>query len=131
MNQQESYPFLTPPQAADELGWLGVYRVLRVLGTGGTSIVFEAADPRIARSVAVKVLRPDREKEREHFLRGAQTMAALEHKHIAAVHEIGEFRGVLYLVMPHLHGESLEDQLRRETQAPLLKALRIGREIAE
>ena len=46
-------------------------------------------------------------------------MAALEHKHIAAVHEIGEFRGVLYLVMPHLHGESLKDQLRRELEVLL------------
>src|SRR5206468_3628102 len=118
-----SYPFLTPPQTADELGWLGVYRVLRVLGTGGTSIVFEAADPEVARSVAVKVLRPDRAMERGQFLRGAEGMANLEHEHVVAVHEVGEVRGVLYLVMPHLRGESLEDRLRREAQVPLLEAL--------
>src|SRR5260370_16767051 len=33
--------------------------------------------------------------------------------------------------MPHVRGESLEDQLRREAQVPLLDGLRIGREIAE
>lgn len=131
MNQNASYSFLTPPQAADELGWLGVYRVLRVLGIGGTSIVFEAADPEVARSVAVKVLRPDRARERTYFLRGAEAMAGLAHERVVAIHEIGEFRGALYLVMPHLRGESMEDRLRRKVPVPLLDALRMGREIAE
>src|SRR5262249_10102882 len=34
--------FLAPPQTADELGWLGGYRVRKVLGRGGMGLVFEA-----------------------------------------------------------------------------------------
>ena len=39
--------FLAPPQAADELGRLGGYRVLKVLGHGGMGVVFEAEDPQL------------------------------------------------------------------------------------
>src|SRR5260370_32957574 len=104
MNPQPSYEFLTPPQAADELGWLGEYRVLRVLGTGATSIVFEAADPAVARSVAVKILRPDRAVERAHFLRGAEAMAGAAHEPIVAIHQIGECHGDPHSGSPHLSG---------------------------
>ena len=41
----ELYDFLAPPQSPDELGRLGAYRVLKVLGQGGMGVVFQAEDP--------------------------------------------------------------------------------------
>src|SRR5579885_393403 len=41
--------FLGPPQEGDEIGRLGLYRVLRVLGVGGMGIVFEAEDIQLRR----------------------------------------------------------------------------------
>jgi serine/threonine protein kinase len=74
-----SYPFLAPAQAPDELGWLGGYRILKVLGQGGMGIVFLAEDAQLKRHVALKVMRPAfaaREDARQRFLREAQAMAA-------------------------------------------------------
>ena len=64
-------------------------------------------------------------------------MAALTHDHIIPIYQVGEERGVLFLAMPFLEGETLDDRLKRVGQAPgrtalpLAEVLRIGREIAE
>src|SRR5262249_9801166 len=49
---------LAPPQAGDELGRLGKYRVLKVLGHGGMGVVFQAEDPLLKRKVAIKAMLP-------------------------------------------------------------------------
>src|SRR5262249_44043143 len=94
---------LAPAQKPDEVGRLGPYRVLRVLGAGGMGIVFEAEDPQLQRRVALKAIRPAlaaSSTARQRFLREAQRMASLNHDHILAIHQVGEDQGTLFLVMP-------------------------------
>ena len=55
---RESYDFLAPPQGPDELGRLGSYRVIKVLGAGGMGVVFEAEDPHLSCKVALKAMKP-------------------------------------------------------------------------
>ena len=57
--------------------------------------------------------------------------AAIEHDHIVTIYQVGEDRGVPFLAMEFLEGESLDDRLQRESRLPLAEVLRIGREIAE
>ena len=57
---EASYPFLRPPQEADEIGRLGKYRVLQQLGRGGMGIVFLAEDLTLHRRVALKVMQVGR-----------------------------------------------------------------------
>jgi serine/threonine protein kinase len=54
----EDWDFLAPPRGPGEIGWLGSYRVLKVLGTGGMGVVFQAEDPSLKRLVALKAMKP-------------------------------------------------------------------------
>src|SRR5262249_38098381 len=125
--------FLAPSQRPDELGRLGGYRVLRLRGAGGMGMVFEAEDPALQRRVALKVMRPGMalpSTARQRFLQEGRAAARLEHEHVVTIHHVGEERGVPYLVMPLLAGESLHDRLQRQRLLPLADVLRFGRELA-
>jgi serine/threonine protein kinase len=130
---QQIEQLLAGPQGPEEIGRLGPYRLLERLGAGGMGAVYRAEDPQLQRQVALKVMLPSlagSATARERFLREARAMAALEHDHIVPVYQVGEDRGVLFLAMPLLKGETLEDRLRRQGRLPLPEALRIAREAA-
>jgi serine/threonine protein kinase len=125
---------LAPPQGPGEIGRLGPYRVSRVLGVGGMGVVFEAVDVQLHRAVALKALLPvlaASPNSRERFLREARAAAAIDHDHVVTIYQVGEDRGLPYLAMQLLRGESLETRLRRDGRLPPAEALRVGREVAE
>jgi hypothetical protein len=116
------------------MGRLGPYRVLKVLGRGGMGVVFLAEDVQLKRLVALKAMLPSYSQDsahRQRFLREAQAAAAVEHDHIVTIHHVGQDRGVPFLAMPLLKGESLEDRLKRAGKLPISEVARIGQEIAE
>jgi serine/threonine protein kinase len=126
--------FLAPATAADELGRLGKYRILRILGQGGMGVVYQAEDSVLRRMVALKAILPSlgaSETALKRFLREARTMAKLDHENVVRLYEVGEDRGVPFIAMEFLTGEALDARLRNERVLPTADALRIGREIAE
>jgi serine/threonine-protein kinase len=108
------------------------YRFERELGRGGMATVYLAADLKHHRSVAIKVLTPERTAlvGAERFLREIAVTAQLDHPHILPLLDSGEAAGLLYYVMPSVEGESLRARLEREKQLPIEDALRIAREVA-
>ncbi len=103
-------------------------------------MVYQGEDPDLRRPVALKVMNPflaSQDGPRRRFLHEARAMAALTHDHIVPIYQVGEERGVLFLAMPFLQGETLESRLRRlglvagRAALPMADVLRIGREIAE
>ena len=125
---------LSPPEAADELGRVADFRVLRLLGIGGMAAVFEAEDLRLKRRVALKVLHPAiaaKPGSVERFLREAQSAAALKHEHVVTIHQVGLHQQTPFLVLELLHGETLEDHLAHAGRLSVPEIIRIGREIAE
>ncbi len=133
-NSSPGFDFLQAPEAAGELGRLGQFRVVEVLGEGGMGVVFRAEDTRLKRWVALKVMKPHlaaRSNARQRFLREAQAAAAVSHDHIMAILHVDEDRGVPYLAMPLLEGEPLNERLKRDKKLPLAQVLQIGRELAE
>ena len=81
---------------------LGVYDITAPIGEGGMGQVFRARDTKLNRDVALKVL-PDsfaNDADRlARFRREAQTLASLNHPHIAAIYGLEESGGVRALVM--------------------------------
>ena len=89
---------------------LGHYKILDRVGAGGMGEVFRARDTRLGRTVAIKVIAADvagDDDRRERFVRDARAAAALSHPNIAALYEIGEDQGQLFLVFEFVPGEPL------------------------
>ncbi len=126
---------LLPPQNSDEIGVLGKYRVLKVLGAGGMGTVYLAQDTDLNRHVALKCMKPviaRFEDARKRFLREARAIASFQHDHIVPIYHVGEENGIPYLAMPLLLGNSLDQQLVGHSDPlPVAEVVRIGREIAE
>ena len=90
---------------------LGQYKILDRIGAGGMGEVYRARDTRLGRTVAIKVLPadvagdPDR---RARFMQEARATAALSHPNIAALYEIGEDQGHIFLVFEFVPGDTLK-----------------------
>jgi serine/threonine protein kinase len=102
---------------------LGPYVIQAPLGAGGMGEVYKAADARLDRIVAIKILpqhlvsNPDL---KQRFEREAKALAALSHPHICPVFDVGSQDGIDFLVMEYLEGETLADRLAR---GPLPRAV--------
>jgi hypothetical protein len=125
---------LEPAQGADELGRLGPYRVLGVIGQGGMGIVLLAADPILRRPVAIKLMLPELAahlRARERFLREARSAAAVQHESVVVIHAVESGGDLPYLVMEYVSGHSLQHRLHGEGPLPAEKVAQIGAQIAE
>lgn len=96
---------------------LGTFEIIGILGKGGMGEVYSAKDLKLGRTVAIKVLHGDVQKDQElmaRFAREAQTLAALNHPNIATVHDFehDSEHDFLYLVMEYIDGDTLSDRIR-------------------
>ena len=68
------------------------YEILGCLGEGGMGIVYRARDPRLGRSIALKVVRnlPGMEALQERLTREAQAMAQLAHPNVVTVYDLSQ-----------------------------------------
>jgi len=94
--------------------------------------VYRAIDERLRRSVALKVL-PDEAMRDEgrwrRFMREARSAAAVVHSNVAAVHEVDESGGHVYIAMELVEGISLRQELAR-VRLGLPECIRIAKGIA-
>lgn len=95
-------------------------------------VVYRAEDERLRRLVALKVL-PEKvvgnQERRRRFLREAQAAAAVTHPSIAAIYEIGEDAGKIFLAMEYLEGSTLREVIQQGQMTPA-GALRVAIDIA-
>jgi serine/threonine protein kinase len=104
----------------------GRYQILKEIGKGSMGVVYEAHDPNLDLSVALKVLRQDRV-ESESFVRRfiaeARVLGRLDHTNIVRVYNVDEDHGTAYIAMEFIEGESLGDiaQKKRCTMEEIIQ----------
>jgi len=90
--------------------FIGKYKLLDHLGTGGMSSVYLAEHLLMQRRVAIKVLPKAKVQDASYlgrFLREAQAVAALDHHNIVRAYDVDNDGDVHYLVMEHVAGRDL------------------------
>lgn len=121
----------TVPQPA-ETRRIGKYEIIRELGRGATSVVYQAYDPFQDREVAVKVVFPEALGDLEHgrryrklFVTEASLAGKLSHPHIAAIYDAVAEDEASYIVMEYVDGTTLEPYARVDHLLPLSRVLEI------
>jgi eukaryotic-like serine/threonine-protein kinase len=112
---------------------LGHYKIVRRLGQGGMGVVYEAADQKLGRHVAVKLLTEatrDSSAALERFWREARAASSLNHPGICTIYELNETAESPFIVMELLEGDSLE-KLYRGHAMPYPKLLEMGVQLAD
>lgn len=104
---------------------IGKYEILRKVGTGGCGSVYEARDPLIRRTVAVKTCEAKDPEVRARFFQEAQLGGSLRHRNITTVYDFGVDDGTPYIVQEFLDGEDLDRIIARGEGLSVLEKLRI------
>ncbi len=102
----------TLPMVGDELAG---YRLRGVLGRGGMSVVYEAENPRLGSTVALKVLAPELATDdvfRARFLKESRTAASLNHPNVIPIYDMGTHEDLLFIAMRYVAGQDLRGVLK-------------------
>jgi serine/threonine protein kinase/WD40 repeat protein len=125
--------FLSPAEKPDQLGKLGDYEILEVVGRGGMGVVLKAFEPKLHRLVAIKVMAPHlaaNPAARRRFEREAKAVAAVRNEHVVAIHAVQSDGANPYLAMEFIGGVSLQERLDQRGPMDVKEILRIGQQAA-
>jgi serine/threonine protein kinase len=103
------------------------------LGSGAMAVTYRARDTVLDSTVALKVISrklADDPNARARFLREARAAAQIQHPNVARVIHYGEQEGECFYAMELVHGETLEERVRRDGPLPLSVALEIVEQTA-
>ncbi len=119
------------------MGYIGRYRIIGELGRGAMGVVYQATDPSIGRSVAIKTIRirdindtRHRDKLRERLFREARSAGVLSHPNIVTIYDMDEVEGLAYIAMAYVNGPTLEKILSSDAPLSGANMLRILRQTA-
>ncbi|HEY1065530.1 MAG TPA: serine/threonine-protein kinase, partial [Pirellulales bacterium] len=114
--------------------FLGNYKLLSHLGSGGMNSVYLAEHTVMRRLVAVKVLPLNSEKDSaflERFRLESRAIAALDHPNIVRAHDFGNDGDVYYLVMEYVEGKDLHHVVKEKGPLPFSTAADYTRQAAD
>lgn len=114
--------------------FLGKYKLLRHIGSGGMSRVFLAEHTRLKRQVAIKILpsqRVDDASYLERFLLEARAIASLDHPNIVRAYDVNNEKDTYYMVIEYIDGQDFEKKVQEQGPLEPLQAAEFIRQAAE
>ena len=104
---------------------VGRFQIIQELGRGAMGVVYQAIDPTIGRSVAIKTIRlrevddsEQRARLRERLFREARSAGVLSHPNIVTIYDMDEEDGLAYIAMQFVNGPTVEALLDGPETAP-------------
>ncbi len=110
---------------------IGKYEIRREIGRGAMGIVYEAFDPAIERTVALKTILGNQVKDAEaqemfaRFQREAKAAGRLNHPNIVSIYDFGEDNGTSFIAMEFVKGRELKDYFEKNERFPMADIVRI------
>ena len=125
-----------PGMEGESIGHVGRYALKTVLGKGGLGTVYNAWDPLLSRTVALKTLHIDsdpasRESLDAMFLNEARAAAGLSHPHIVTVFDAGPSETGVYIAMERMQGQDLRHLLQQGVRPGPVEAAQVVRRVAD
>ena len=108
--------------------------IIKQIGEGGMSRVFEAEDETLGRRVALKILNRTYSRDAARmaqFQNEALITARVTHPNVIKLYSVGYDQGYFYIAMELVTGGSLEQRIKRDGTVKEKDALRIGRQVAD
>jgi tetratricopeptide (TPR) repeat protein len=108
--------------------------IVREIGEGGMSRVFEAEDETLGRRVALKILNRKYSGDlarMAQFQQEALTTARVTHPNVIKLYSVGFDQGHFFIAMELVTGGSLEQRIKREGHVSEADSLKIGHQVAE
>lgn len=105
------------------------YEILERVGAGGMADVYKSKDHKLNRFVAVKVLKSDYRNDEvfiQKFVSEAQAAAGLMHPNVVNVYDVGQDRGLYYMVMELVEGITLKDYIEKKERLTAKETISIA-----
>ena len=110
----------------------GRYQLKRLIGQGGMADVYEAEDLILGRTVAVKIMRSSLTGDPVYvtrFHREASAAAALSHKNIVEIYDVGDEKDDYYIVMEYVPGQTLKELIHKRGALHYVEAVDIMKQV--
>lgn len=108
------------------------YEIIDLIGQGGMADVYLAKDTILNRTIAIKILRTSLAKDPLYitrFQREASAAAALSHKNIVEIYDVGEDEDQYYIVMEYVPGTTLKELILKRGAVHVVEAIDIMKQV--
>jgi len=108
------------------------FRIVRALGRGATSMVYEGVQLSVDRPVAIKIIASPHPEAARRFMREARVLTSIVHPNVVEVYDFGRTdEGIPYLVMELVRGRTLEAELARAGRMAPRRAVEIAVQLCD